>query len=145
MKRIFCLLTLCLTLLSIATAAPEATPTASRQHILFNFGWKFYAGDVEGAEALNYDDAAWRDVNLPHDFQIEQPWVVPGADERPDASDPGANVRSRLSSRGFKEMGIGWYRKTFTPDETWRGRRVLVDFEGILYVGDTYLNGQFIG
>ena len=145
MKRIFCLLTLCLTSLSIATAAPEATPTASRQHILFNFGWKFHAGDVEGAEALNYDDAAWRNVNLPHDFQIEQPWVVPGADERPDASDPGANVRSRLSSRGFKEMGIGWYRKTFTPDETWRGRRVLVDFEGILYVGDAYLNGQFIG
>ena len=117
----------------------------AEEKTLFNFGWKFHAGDVPGAEALSFDDGKWRSVDLPHDFQIEQPWVAPGADERPDTSDPGANVKSRLSPRGFKEMGIGWYRKSFTPDEAWRGKRVLVDFEGILYVGDAYLNGQFIG
>ena len=119
--------------------------TRAEERTLFDFGWKFHAGDVVGAEALNYDDGGWRVVDLPHDFQAEQPWVVPGGDERPDTSDPGANIRSRLSPRGFKEMGVGWYRKTFTPDEAWRGRRVLIDFEGILYVGDAYLNGQFIG
>ena len=141
MKR-FSLLSL-LFLVSILTLHPSSL--SPRTSVLMNFGWKFHAGDITGAEVLNYDDSAWRLVNLPHDFQIEQPWVVPGSNERPDASDPGANVRSRLSSRGFKEMGIGWYRKTFTPDEAWRDRRVLIDFEGILYVGDAYINGHFIG
>ncbi|MBQ9285008.1 MAG: DUF4982 domain-containing protein [Bacteroidaceae bacterium] len=110
-----------------------------------NFGWRFHSGDIAGAEALDFDDSAWRLVDLPHDFQIEQPWVAPTADERPDTSDPGANVRSRLSSRGFKLMGIGWYRKSFSADPQWRGRRVVLDFEGILYTGDAYLNGQLIG
>jgi len=112
---------------------------------LMNFGWRFHAGEVTEGQSPSLDDSQWRNVDLPHDFQIEQPWVEPGEDERPDNTDPGANIRSRLSPRGFKEMGIGWYRKTFTPDESWRGRRVLLDFEGILYVGDAWLNGQPIG
>jgi beta-galactosidase len=128
-------------LLAVAGVAYSQARTSQ----LFNFDWRFHAGDIEGAEAVDFDDSGWRHVDLPHDFQIEQPWVSPSANERPDNSDPGANIRSLLSSRGFKEMGIGWYRKTFKPDESWRGRRVLIDFEGILYVGDAYLNGQFIG
>lgn len=110
-----------------------------------NFGWLFHAGDVDGAEAVGLDDSQWQTINVPHDFQIAQPWVAPSADERADNSDAGANVRSRLSSRGFKEMGIGWYRKTLTPPTSWRGSRVLLDFEGIMFVGDVYLNGQHIG
>lgn len=111
----------------------------------FNYGWRFVLDDVAGAEQPQFDDSQWRTVNVPHDFQIEQPWVAPDASERADNSDPGANIRSRLSSRGFKEMGIGWYRKTFTPDESWKGNRVVLDFEGIMYVGDVYLNGRLIG
>ena len=111
----------------------------------FNLGWRFVLENVAGAEQPQFDDSQWRTVNLPHDFQIEQPWVAPDASERADNSDPGANIRSRLSSRGFKEMGIGWYRKTFTPDDSWKGQRVVLDFEGIMYVGDVYLNGQLIG
>ena len=114
---------------------------ADSRHVYnFNFDWRFMSGEVRGAEQLEFDDSSWRRVDVPHDFQIEQPWVAPGADERADNSDPGANIRSRLSSRGFKEMGIGWYRKTFTPDEAWKNKRVVVDFEGIMYVGDVYLN-----
>ena len=117
----------------------------SRKVYDFNRSWRFHAGDVKDAEQLNFDDSCWRMVDVPHDFQIEQPWVAPAADEKADNSDPGANIRSRLSSRGFKEMGIGWYRKSFTPDETWKDKRVILDFEGIMYVGDVYLNGQRIG
>ena len=111
----------------------------------FNYGWRFVLGNVSGAEQPQFDDSQWRTVNVPHDFQIEQPWVAPDASERADNSDPGANIRSRLSSRGFKEMGIGWYRKTFTPDEAWKGKRVVLDFEGIMYVGDVFLNGKLVG
>ncbi|MBE6287142.1 MAG: glycoside hydrolase family 2 protein [Mediterranea massiliensis] len=111
----------------------------------FNLGWRFHAGDVAGAEQPQFDDASWRVIDVPHDFQIEQPWVSPEAHERPDNSDPGANIRSRLSSRGFKEMGVGWYRKEFVPESSWKDKRVLIDFEGIMYLGDVYLNGERIG
>lgn len=138
--RALLLCTLAVTLNCISAAADFV-----RTRQLMNFGWRFHAGDIADGQSPQTTDDDWRQVNLPHDFQIEQPWVVPGADERPDESDPGANVRSRLSARGFKAMGIGWYRKHFTPDASWQGKRVLLDFEGILYTGDVWLNGQPIG
>lgn len=110
-----------------------------------NFGWRFHAGDITGAELPQTDDSRWQVVNVPHDFQISQPWVPPAKGEKADFGDAASNVKSRLSSRGFKEMGIGWYRKTITPDMAWKGKRVLLDFEGIMLVGDVYLNGQRIG
>ena len=119
--------------------------SAQRQVELIDYGWKFCVGDVKNAEAVGFDDSGWQNVNLPHDFQIAQPWVAPDANEKEDKSDPGANRKSRLSSRGFKEMGIGWYRYSFTPDETWKQQRTLVDFGGIMYVGDVFMNGQRIG
>lgn len=122
-----------------------AAGDASRIVETLNFDWRFHAGDVAGAERPDYDDSSWQVVTVPHDFQISQPWVAPEKGEKADNSDAASNVKSRLSSRGFKEMGIGWYRKTITPDASWKGRRVVLDFEGIMLVGDVYLNGQRIG
>ena len=110
-----------------------------------NFGWRFHAGDVKNAEQTSFDDADWRTVNVPHDFQIEQPWVAPAADEKADNSDAAANIKSRLSSRGFKEMGKGWYRLHLTPADSLKDRRLLLQFDGIIYTGDVYLNGERIG
>ena len=42
-----------------------------------NFGWRFMEGDIKDGAAVGTDDAAWRTIDLPHDFQIEQPWVEP--------------------------------------------------------------------
>ena len=110
-----------------------------------NFGWLFHAGDVNNGAAIDLDDSDWCMVNVPHDFQIEQPWVAPAADEKADNDDPAANIKSRLSSRGFKEMGKGWYRMHLTPADSLRGRRLLLDFGGIMYVGDVYVNGKRVG
>ncbi len=99
-----------------------------RTNILFNFDWKFKLGETTGAESPQMDDSSWRSLDLPHDFQIEMPW----------------NEKASRG-RGFKDMGTAWYRKTFEADPAWRGRRVVLDFEGILLHGDAYLNGQKIG
>ncbi len=118
---------------------------AGAQSQSLNFGWRFHLGDVAGAEAPSFDDSQWRLVDVPHDFQIEQPWVAPAVGETADNNDPAANIRSRLSSRGFKEMGKAWYRYHLTPADSLRGRRMLLDFGGIMYVGDVYLNGERVG
>ena len=118
---------------------------AVRDTISINQGWQFHRGDVKNIAELKSTQSGDDVVNLPHDFLIGQDWVAPDASERPDNSDAGSNVRSRLSSRGFKEMGIGWYRYELTPKDEWKGRRIVLDFQGIMLVGDVYLNGKRIG
>lgn len=122
-----------------------STEAAVRDTISINQGWQFHRGDVKNIAELKSTQSGDDVVNLPHDFLIGQDWVVPDASERPDNSDAGSNVRSRLSPRGFKEMGIGWYRYELTPKAEWKGKRIVLDFQGIMLVGDVYLNGQRIG
>lgn len=118
---------------------------AVRDTISINQGWQFHRGDVKNIAELKSTQSGDDVVNLPHDFLIGQDWVAPDASERPDNSDAGSNVRSRLSPRGFKEMGIGWYRYQLTPKDEWKGKRIVLDFQGIMLVGDVYLNGKRIG
>ena len=79
---------------------------AQRFSELINWGWKFHAGDIKNGASKDIDDTTWKKVDLPHDFQIEQPWIAPSPDEQGSNADEGANIKSRLSSRGFKEMGM---------------------------------------
>ena len=128
-----------------ASAATGSASASVRDTISLDRGWQFHRGDVSDVNMLKKLQANDEVVNLPHDFLIGQDWVAPDASERPDNSDAGSNVRSRLSPRGFKEMGIGWYCYELTPKEEWKGKRILLDFQGIMLVGDVYLNGKRIG
>ena len=103
---------------------------AKQQKQLFNFGWRFKLAEKD--EQAQYvtpslDDSSWQQVDLPHDFQFEQPWS-----------------QAYKGNRGFKPMCDGWYRKTFKADPLWKGMKVSLDFDGIIYLGDVYLNGHKI-
>lgn len=106
--------------------APLST-YADRKCELFNFGWKFQLGNPSGAERADFDDSAWRQLDLPHDYQFEQPWE-----------------ETENKGRGFKAMCEGWYRKSFIVPENLKGRRIVLDFEGVMYVSDVYVNGEKI-
>ena len=126
---------LILTLLLTATGYPA---WAQRHVKSLNTGWEFSRDSLFTTTET---------VDVPHDFQISQPWVAPAADEKADNSNAAANTRSRLSARGFKEMGTGWYRRKLKVEslKLKDKPRVLLDFEGIMLVGDVYLNGERIG
>ena len=81
MKRILLLL--------IAVISVTGLRAQERQVKSLAHGWEF---------RLN-DEGPWRKISLPHDFQIEQPWVAPAADEKADNTDVAANIKSRLSAR----------------------------------------------
>ncbi len=124
---------LLLILLALFCSAPAFAQVSGRQaeprvSELFNFGWTFKDGEVAGAQDPAFDDAAWRKLDLPHDFQIEQPWD-----------------QTASRGRGFKAPGVAWYRKTFKADAAWKGKQVLIDFEGIMVSGDVFLNGKKVG
>lgn len=102
---------------------------SSLRKIPFNSGWKFtLVTDANRAADFSspaLDDSSWQSVNLPHDFQFELPWIETGS-----------------KARGFKPMGEGWYRKKFHADPSWEGLEVTLDFGGLIYYGDVYLNGH---
>jgi beta-galactosidase len=122
------ILALCAALLLPALAL------SARDRLSLNRGWTFQ--DEEGHTSL---------VDLPHDYQIGQPWVVPGIDERPDDTDGAANVKSRLSARAFKECTRGVYTRSLVIPDSLRGKRLLLDFEGMMLTGDVYLNDTLVG
>ena len=110
---------------------PVSPPESPRREIDLGFGWLFAFGSRQDAtEPKWFDDnpnpvyTPWRPVDLPHDFQFSQPW---------DANAGPA--------RGYKAMGCGWYRRRIFADEAWRGRRVSIDFGGIICQSEVWLNG----
>jgi beta-galactosidase len=75
------------------------------------------------------DDTAWQTVRLPHDWSI-------GLERSPN--EPCGN------SGGYFPMGRGVYRRTIDAPEVWRGRRVLVEFEGVYMNAEVWLNKHFL-
>lgn len=103
---------------------------AGERSVSFNEHWRFYLGDLNGAEAAAYNDAAWTDVNLPHDYSIDQGYSVAAPAEQ---------------ESGYVLGGTGWYRKSFTLDTDVQGKQVSVGFDGVYMNATVYLNGQELG
>jgi beta-galactosidase len=95
----------------------------------FDFGWKFFKGDVPGAQMPGFDDKGWRDLDLPHDWSIEGPFI-----EGPESW-----------TYGHLPGGIGWYRKRFHIPESYKDRKVVVEFDGIYQNSEVWINGQYLG
>ena len=108
---------------------PRAVAGVPRRVEDFNRGWKFARGEHRGAEAADYDDASWQPVRLPHDWAIAGPY-----EPRGDAN------TGKLPWRGE-----GWYRKAFALAAADRGRRVYLDFDGVMAMPTVYVNGQKAG
>ena len=104
--------------------------TVSRNREWFCDAWQFNLGDMTGAEAPTFNDSAWRTLDLPHDWSIEQPF---------DAKVPDGY------SVGYLPGGIGWYRKAFTVPESDRGKKVVVDFDGVYMDSQVWINGHLLG
>jgi beta-galactosidase len=96
----------------------------------FNDGWLFAKGDpgTDAAQA-GFDDSGWEPVRLPHDWAIAGPFDTAGDG----------------STGKLPWKGIGWYRKAFRLDASYRGRRVYFDFDGVMAFPKVYVNGRLAG
>jgi beta-galactosidase len=104
--------------------------------VLFDSDWRFQRGGAQGAESQDFDDSKWRKVDLPHDWSIED---LPGTRSPFDPS-----AISQVSG-GFTTGGTGWYRKSFDVPASLKGRRVVVEFDGVYMNSEVWLNGQRLG
>jgi beta-galactosidase len=142
-------------------AAAGGTPVRSqaaggRERILMDEGWRFAfghtsdvakdfgysrgqpfakAGSAPGALSARFDDSGWPQIDLPHDWVVELPFVEGRV--------------SNLQSHGYKPVGrsfpettIGWYRKKFDIAPSDEGRRIGLEFDGIFRDSEVWLNGH---
>lgn len=106
------------------------TSYANRLIIPLNDGWKFIRED-NPKYALSYtDDSTWRIVNLPHDWSIEGPY---------DKNNPSGPMG------GYMPCGTGWYRNHFEVEDSLKGKRFFICFDGAYMRSQVWINGRMIG
>lgn len=112
----------------VAVVGPAAlaydAPQNPRAKYNFNSGWRLNVGDVPGAEAPGFDDSVWKPVTTPHAWNEDDAFKV---------------SIDKLST------GIAWYRKHFKLPASAAGKKIFLEFEGIRFGGEFFLNGESIG
>ena len=83
------------------------------------------AGAKDGPAGASFDASEWRVLDLPHDYLIEQ-----------------GNDKNSAADWGYKPKNNAWYRKVFTLDEQYRGKRIIIEFEGVATEAEVYFNGS---
>lgn len=129
-KSRFHLLFLYLSAILLISGSCSTDKDFARSILNFNKEWKFYLGDAPGASEPDYNDAEWRNLNLPHDWSIE------GDFNKDHPATPGG---------GALPGGIGWYRKIFTISEQDKDKLVFIDFDGIYQNSEVWINGHYLG
>lgn len=92
--------------------------------------WKFHRGPATDAWQTAYDDSDWLQITVPHDWSIAGPF-----DESHPASGEG----------GFLPTGVAWYRRALPDSVDLTGKRVFVEFDGVMANSDVWINGQRLG
>lgn len=110
----------------------RGTPTGLtlRERTLFDADWLFHLGDVEAGQAPALNARGWQKLDLPHDWSI----AGPIAENNPSGG-----------AGGFYPGGIGWYRKAFIAPPAWAERQVAIEFDGVYWHSDVWINGHHLG
>ena len=101
----------------------------------FNYLTKASSIHNEGPYTAKFDDAAWQEVQIPHDWVTTLPYAL-------EAS----------HSHGYKTVGwkypetsVGWYRKTIVIPNDDLGKRLMLRFDGIFRNARVWFNGFYMG
>ena len=86
-------------------------------------------GDGVAYVQPDFDDSAWQQINLPHDWAIEGPFIRSGG---------GGTGR-------LPNAGIGWYRKQLSIPAGDAGKSLFLDVDGAMSYAMVWLNGQLVG
>ena len=107
---------------AVAAAATYTPPASNRVDTIIDADWKFYEGDVSGAQTSTFNDTSWSAVTLPHTWN---------------------NIDGENGGTYYR--GISWYRLHYTVPASYAGRQLYLQFDGASLVADVYLNGTYLG
>ncbi len=119
----------------------SSKPDFTQREVNFDAGWKFKLGEARHADSAVFDDSGWRSVDLPHDWSIEDVPFVEGKKQ----IGPFSEESEGKGSTGNVVGGIGWYRKTFTTEKSFKDKIVQICFDGVYMESNVWINGQHVG
>lgn len=114
-----------LALVGALALVPGSARAASqgRVEMSFNNDWRFWEGNVSGADAADYDDSEWLYVNVPH-----------------------STIKYTPENYYHEDLGVFWCRRHFeTPETVQDGRRALITFGAAMQKAEVWLNGEKLG
>ena len=106
-----------------------ALQVSGQRRLSLDEGWRFLKGDAAGAEQPGFQDSAWRELRLPHDWAIEGPF----------------DSKANPHTGALPIYGTGWYRKALTLAENAKGRYYTIVFDGAMNNAHVWLNGHELG
>jgi beta-galactosidase len=123
--------------------------------INFDDGWLFLRGDAAGAQESGFDASAWRKVDLPHDWSIEDLPTYSATNGSgaiwqdcncPETVGPFSRMKSEgEGATGWVVGGIGWYRRNFPMPRLPQGGRAILLFDGAYRNSELWINGTEAG
>ncbi len=125
----------------------NALQAQERSAMVLDEGWRFKNAEVEQAAAVNFNDADWEKINVPHDWAIKGNFDMNLDAQLVQVVEDGDRVpRLRTGRTGALPMfGIGWYRKVLPVTTADRDKRVFIEFDGAMSLAKVYLNGKIVG
>ena len=99
------------------------------------FSYLTKTGFGDGPAAAGFDDRAWRKLDLPHDWAVEQSFSEKAS----------FSHGFKTAGKGFSEKSIGWYRKKISIPESDKGRIISLKFDGVFRNSKVFFNGYFLG
>ncbi len=147
-------------LLLLVTVSGLNAQQSQRKRINIDKGWKFALGHAaDPKKDFNYGianifsksgktedtpmskdfvDTTWRELNLPHDWAVELPFVeVDNFDVQSHGYKPVGGL--------FPETSVGWYRKELAFAKADSGAHYAVTFDGVYRDARVWLNGFYLG
>ena len=109
--------------------------TKDYHHATAYFNFLTKAGNGDGPADPNFDDRAWRKINVPHDWAVEAPF-------NPKAS---FSHGFKEAGKGFPDKNVGWYRKSLLIPESDLGKIITIQFDGVFRHSKVWINGHYLG
>lgn len=145
-------------MLMLPALAQYNNTLSPREHLLFDFDWRFAFGHPydtkkdfyngtgdfsyfaktgygDGAAAPGFDDRTWRQLDLPHDWAVEQGF----------SKNASLSHGFKAIGRNFPDASVGWYRKKFFIPASDLGRHISIAFDGIFRNSIVWINGHYLG
>jgi beta-galactosidase len=119
-----------LLLITIFVSFAKSDDLSGRERLLMDSGWLFFKGDANGADKADFNDTNWRKLDIPHDWSIEGPF----GEKEPTGG-----------KGGYAPTGIGWYRKHFRLPDSYKGKQITIEFDGVYENSEVWVNGQYLG
>ncbi|PTT12883.1 beta-galactosidase [Flavobacterium sp. HMWF030] len=147
-----------LSLIFLVSIGTFAQSKSDRELILIDKDWRFSLGHLydtqkdfghaegyfsylaktgfgDGPAATGFDDRAWRKIDLPHDWAVEQPFSEKAS----------YSHGFKAAGKGFPEKSIGWYRKKINIPQSDQGKIISLKFDGVFRNSKVFFNGYFLG